>query len=136
MHAQQINTNKARVAVMIQHRAGPLSGNAPRRDPHGVHRKSENLSGGFLSILKMIGLFYACLQKASFLQVSLDFVSVVIFAAALSSYADIIQLRSERESWRILLRIRQSPELFSLPTENSGAQGFAVSFLAGSDLIH
>ena len=45
---------------------------------------------------------------------NLDFVSVVIFAAAFSSYADMIQLRSEHESWRILLRIRQSPELFSL----------------------
>src|SRR4029077_6949151 len=53
-------------------------------------------------------------RKRHFLQVSLDFVSVVIFAAAFSSYADMIQLRSEQESWRILLRIRQSPELFSL----------------------
>src|SRR4029077_14169613 len=53
-------------------------------------------------------------RKRHFLQVSLDFVSVVIFAAAFSSYADMIQLRSEHESWRILLRIRQSPELFSL----------------------
>jgi hypothetical protein len=45
-------------------------------------------------------------RKRHFLQVSLDFVSVVIFAAAFSSYADMTQLRSEHESWRILLRIR------------------------------
>ena len=29
----------------------------PSTAPHCVHRKSENLSGGYLSILQMIGLF-------------------------------------------------------------------------------
>ena len=61
------------------------------------------------------GFSYACLEKAS-LSSSAVWTSlvVVIFAAAFSSYADMIQLWSEHESWRILLRIRQSPELVSL----------------------
>jgi len=69
----------------------------------------------------MIGLFfYACLEKASLSQVSLDFVSVVIFAAAFSSYADMIQPRSEHESLADLLRIRQSQSCLASDREFGG----------------
>jgi len=107
---------------MISGRLDRRSFVCPLRPPSNV----ISIAHSFPSVL---------LKIRHFPQVNLDFVDVVIFAAAFSSCADMIQLRSEHESWRILLRIRQSPELFSLRPKIRGHCGFAVSFRIGSDLI-